>query len=275
MEFLYIGEQVEKINKYWAERAARVQAALTKKNVKQTEAQLVKYYTQAMDNCIASFEDTYYKLQKAVGSGKEPTPADLYKLDKYWQMRREVEAELERLGYRQHRFLNQMFVEQYEDIWDLLALPSQKHYSKLDKKAVSQLVNQIWCADGVSWSQRIWKNTEALKQALNDGLISIVATGKQPRDLKKHLQTAFGVSFNRADSLVRTELAHIQTQAATDRYKSYGMQEVEILADEDERRCEVCGKLHEKRYPINATVPIPAHPKCRCCVIPVVDDEED
>lgn len=178
MEFLYIGEGMEKVNKYWAERAARVQAALTKKNVKQTEAQLLKYYKDAMDVCITSFEDTYYHLQRTLDKGKEATPADLYKLDKYWKMRKQVEEELERLGYRQHRFLNEMFVEQYQGVWDALALPSQKHYSKLDRKGVTQLINQIWCTDGVSWSQRIWKNTEALKDVINTGLVSIVATGK-------------------------------------------------------------------------------------------------
>ena len=58
------------------------------------------------------------------------------------------------------------------------------------------------------------------------------------------------------------------------RYKDYGITEVEILADKDERQCEVCGKLHKKRYPTSANVPIPAHPRCRCTVIPVVEDEK-
>jgi SPP1 gp7 family putative phage head morphogenesis protein len=83
----------------------------------------------------------------------------------------------------------------------------------------------------------------------------------------------FNVSYNRADMLVRTELAHIQTQAAQKRYEDYGIQEVEIWADEDERRCDVCGNLHEKRYPMGAAVPIPAHPNCRCCIVPVVEIE--
>ena len=45
-----------------------------------------------------------------------------------------------------------------------------------------------------------------------------------------------------------------------------------LWADEDERRCEVCGKLHKKRYPVGANIPIPAHPRCRCCIVPVVED---
>ena len=85
------------------------------------------------------------------------------------------------------------------------------------------------------------------------------------------LQERFNVSYNNADMIARTELAHIQTQAAKKRYEDYGVKQVEIWADEDERRCEVCGKLHQKKYPIDVKLPIPAHPRCRCCVIPVVE----
>jgi SPP1 gp7 family putative phage head morphogenesis protein len=68
-------------------------------------------------------------------------------------------------------------------------------------------------------------------------------------------------------------MAHIQTQAAQHRYSEYGIKEVEVWADEDERRCEVCGELHEKRYPVNGVMPVPAHPNCRCTVIPVVEPD--
>ena len=29
-------------------------------------------------------------------------------------------------------------------------------------------------------------------------------------------------------------------------------------------------ELQGKKYPVNAKLPIPAHPRCRCCAIPVV-----
>ena len=79
------------------------------------------------------------------------------------------------------------------------------------------------------------------------------------------------MSYSRADALVRTEVAHIQTQAARQRYEDSGIEKVQVWADKDERRCEVCGKLHEKVYPVSAAIPIPAHPRCRCCIIPLVE----
>ena len=108
-------------------------------------------------------------------------------------------------------------------------------------------------------------------ETLNEELINCVATGKKPSELKRRLQERFNVSYHQADTIVRTETAHIQTEAAKKRYEDYGIQMVEVLADKDERRCEICGKLHQKRYPVGAQMPIPAHPNCRCCIIPVVE----
>ena len=85
----------------------------------------------------------------------------------------------------------------------------------------------------------------------------------------------FDVSYRSADSVVRTEMAHIQTQAAKQRYLDAGITEVEVWAEKDERQCEICGKLHQKRFPIDGAMPVPAHPRCRCCIIPVVEEKKE
>lgn len=255
---------------YWADRVAQAQTALTNRGIRAAEKQIRKYYAEAMARTIKDFEDTYSHILLAQAEGREPTPADLYKLDKYWQSQAQLRAEVRKLGDKQIALLSKQFEENWFEIYYSIAIPGSDAFNTVDTSMVQQMINQIWCADGESWSQRIWKNTEALASTLNDELIHCVATGKKPTELKAKLQERFGVSYNNADMLVRTEMAHIQTQAAQKRYEDAGIQEIEIWADEDERRCEVCGKLHQKRYPMGAQVPIPAHPRCRCCIIPVV-----
>jgi SPP1 gp7 family putative phage head morphogenesis protein len=212
------------------------------------------------------------KIFQRIKEGKEVTPADLYKLDTYWQLQGQLRAELEKLGEKEISLLSKNFAKQFQQIYDSLALPAGEMFGTLDKATVEQMISQIWCADGKSWSQRVWTNTDKLQQALNDNLIHCVTTGSSPAELKHLLQKDFGVSFSRADAVVRTEMAHIQTQAARKRYSDYGIAQVQVWADEDERRCEVCGKLHEKKYSVNDVMPIPAHPRCRCCIIPVVEN---
>lgn len=256
---------------YWADRVAKAQTAISNKTIKQIEKQMIKYYSSTMKRVIKDFEATYNKVLAQAAEGKEITPALLYRMDSYWQMQAQARAELEKLGARQIALLSKEFELNWFETYYSFSLPGERAFNTLDKPMVQQMINQIWCADGKSFSQRIWENNSMLLDTLNEGLIHIVASGKKTTDLKNLLQERFGVSYSRADALVRTEVAHIQTQAAQKRYEDYGISKVQIWADADERRCDICGDLHEKIYDTTAAVPIPAHPRCRCCIVPVVD----
>lgn len=259
------------MSNYWAERMAKAQLALSNKSLKKIELQLARYYGSTAKRVIADFEATYNKVLTQQAEGKEVTPALLYKMDSYWQMQGQLRQELQKLGERQISLLTKHFEVNFFEIYYGINIEGATAFSTIDNAGAMQLINSLWVADGKSFSQRVWDNTEKLVETLNEELIHCVTTGKKTTELKNILQERFNVSYNNADMIARTELAHVQTEAAKQRYKDYGIQEVEIWADKDERRCEVCGKLHQKRYPIGAQVPIPAHPRCRCCVVPVVE----
>lgn len=258
---------------YWQDRMLQAQRAIANKSIKQIERQMKKYYTEAMRQCIEDFESTYNKLLADTAAGRQPTPADLYKLDKYWQSQAQIRNELMKLGDRKVKLFSEAFEANWFEVYYSIVIPGmeERTFSTVDTSMVREMINRVWVADGKNWSQRIWDDTEKLMETLNEQLIHCVSTGKKTSQLKNLLQERFGVSYSRADALVRTEIAHIQTEAAKKRYEDYGIQEVEIWADEDERRCEICGELHMTKYPMGAKVPIPAHPRCRCCVVPVVD----
>lgn len=256
---------------YWQKRNIQAQRNLGNKSTKDIEKQLQKYYSNTMKKTIADFEATYDKLLATIEDGRTPTPADLYKLDKYWQMQGQLQKELQKLGDKEAALLGKKFTEAFKQAYETMAMPSGMAYSTIDTEVAQQMINHIWCADGKSWSSRIWENTEKLAETLNEEMIECVVGGRKTTDLKNKLIERFNVSYSQADSLVRTEIAHIQTQAAQRRYKDAGIKRVEIWADKDERQCEHCGKLHQKRYGVNEKLPIPAHPRCRCCAIPVIE----
>lgn len=255
---------------YWQRRNLRTQRRISRKSEQEIEEQLKRYYRKAAERSVRDFEATYDKILAAIKDGREATPADLYKLDKYWQMQGQLQQELQNLGDNSLSLFQKQFIEQYKAIYESTSLPSNVAYSTIDSATARQMINQIWCADGKSWSQRIWDNTKLLGETLNEELIHCVVAGKKTSELKKLLQERFNVSYYGADRIARTEIAHIQTQAAQQRYKDYGIEEVEVWADKDERRCDVCGKLHQKRYPIGSRMPVPVHPNCRCTIIPVI-----
>lgn len=255
---------------YWQNRIEKNLLKIEANTIKAINIQLQKYYGRAMEKVINDFEAVYHKLLNTMEEGKDPTPADLYKLDKYWEAQAQMRRELEKLGNKEKVILSKAFETNYFEVYYSIALPGEAAFNTIDKEVVNQLINGVWVADGKQWSQRVWDNTERLAQTLNDELIHIVTTGKKDSDLKRALQERFNVSYHRAETLVRTEVAHIQTEAAKKRYQDYGIEYVEVLVDPDERTCELCKALIGKKWKVTETPPLPVHPNERCCLVPVV-----
>lgn len=262
---------------YWLKRALQAQDAIADKTIEDIEKQLKKYYMDAMRRTIASFEATYNKLLATIEDGREPTPADLYKLDQYWQMQAQLKEELQKLGDKEVALLSKEFEAEWNDVYNSFALKSDNAFSTLSTGNAKQMLNTSWLADGKNFSQRIWGNTEQLAETLNEQLTYCVIMGKKPTELKRLLQERFNVSYNKADTLVKTEAAHIQTQAAAQRYKDYGLTRYEFLGrekHEKELKCkckELNGKIFtygEMQAGVNAP---PMHPRCRCAIIPVIE----
>jgi SPP1 gp7 family putative phage head morphogenesis protein len=257
---------------YWQKRNIEAQQKISSLQLKKIEKLLRTYYGRTTQKILGEFEQVYNKILLTIEEGKEPTPADLYKLDKYWQMQGQLRKELEKLGERQVATMSKAFEVLFFDVYYAIEIPGleENNFNVIDKALATQLINSVWVADGKAWSERIWENTNKLQQALNDNLIHCLVTGKKPTELKKLLQEDFNVSYNRADALVRTEIAHIQTQAAQKRYENYGLEQVEVWVDEDERTCPICAGHEGEKYGIHDTMPVPFHPRCRCCMVPVI-----
>lgn len=262
---------------YWLQRQLRSQEILTNKKISEVEKQIKKYYESTLKSVIRDFESTYDKVLLSIEEGREPTPADLYKLDKYWQMQAQTAARLEQLGNKEIKLLSKKFVEEFNEIYEGIALKTDLYFGRIDEALVKEMIERVWCADGISWSKRIWKNIEQLKLTLDEGLIECLVTGKKTTQLKQTLMQRFDVSYSRAKTLVQTEMAHIQTTAAAKRYQDYGIEQYEILGrEEDECGAKVeCHKMHGKKFfysemKVGTNAP-PFHPNCRCAIAPVIE----
>lgn len=261
---------------YWDKRITEAQEAISKKQLNQIQKQLRKYYRKASNTCIKEFEATYDKIMLAAKEGQQVTPADLYKLSRYWEAQNAMKSALQELGDKEQVLFLKEFAKEWEGIYYLLSQPSAEAFSTISTSGAQQAVNSIWCADGKHFSQRIWTNTEKLVESLNDEMVQCVITGKKTSELKQKLMERFNVSYNNANKIARTEIAHIQTQAAVQRYKDYGIEEYEFIGrEEDDSDCE-CNALNGKRFKLSEGVVgvnmPPMHPNCRCCIAPVVNE---
>ena len=260
---------------YWAERQEQELNKISFKTEKEINAQLDKYYMTAFKQVIADFEAVYNKLIATIGAGRTPTVADLYALDKYWQLQGSLRELCEQLGNKEVTLLSKKFEEQWEAIYEAAALPSDLEFAQVSTSNAKQMVNSIWVADGKSFSDRIWGNTEELIETLNQELINVVATGRSSDDLRKKLQERFNVSRARANTLIRTEVAHIQDASAEKRYKDSGLEEWMFLGREEHDIGCQCKKLDGTiwRFDDPNAPKLPQHPNCRCRRKPIMNNE--
>lgn len=143
--------------------------------------------------------------------------------------------------------------------------------------------------------------TEDTADAVAETLTEGFAEGVNPRVMATRLNGRIdAITQTRAETLARTEVIRTHSSATLNRYERVSgllsgvSVQAEFLSTDDERRCPVCKAIDDRDeiYTIdgmrNATfeyepdededdtlageypVKPPCHPRCRCCVVPVV-----
>lgn len=260
--------------KYWQKRILDEQNKLRNQTEKELELQLLKYYQSALKHAMNSYTQTYNKYLELKLKNKDITPNTLYTLDRYWQMQSELSGLLVSLGDKSVKAMTKSFEREYKQTFNSIEIPEHTYNGRPSVEGAKAAIESIWCADGKHFSQRIWGNTQQLAQELNEGLVNIAITGKGTSELTKFLMDKFNVSYNRAKAVVVTEMTHIQTRAAKDRYEGYGITEYEFLDTEDAKTCAKCKALDGKKFKLSELqegVNAPSlHTNCRCTIIPVI-----
>ena len=258
-------------DEYWADRQEATLNIISDRTEEEINKRLDRYYMSVMNKVMDDFEAVYNALMAQIKDGEQITVAKLYQLDKYWQMQAKLRMLCEQLGNKTATLLSKQFEEEWEDIYKAAAFPSAEEFIHVSESNAKAMVNTAWLPDGKTFSTRVWDNMDKLITTLDGELISVVTAGRSTNDLRKRLMERFTVSRAQANTLIRTEVCHIQTAAAEQRYKDSGLEEYVFLGrEEHELDCD-CKKLNGKKFRFDdpsAPKP-PRHPNCRCRIAPV------
>lgn len=113
------------------------------------------------------------------------------------------------------------------------------------------------------------------KRTLRQEIASWIGSSEKLEDLVKRLETTFG--RQRAELIASTETTRAYAEGNTLAYRESGVvDDREWRTAADERVCPICGPLHKKRATLGSPFEgrhdnPPAHPRCRCWVVPVID----
>lgn len=153
--------------------------------------------------------------------------------------------------------------------WDLM---------KLDTRRIDKVISKPWAADGMNFSQRIWRDRAQLVNELHTQLTQTIITGGSPETAVKALSKRFDVSKAKARRLVMTESAFFASAAQQDCFNDLDVEKYEIVATLDLKTSPTCRSLDGKVFPmseykVGITAP-PFHQYCRTVTVPWFEDNE-
>jgi len=110
---------------------------------------------------------------------------------------------------------------------------------------------------------------------VEQGLIDTITRGVGPDELTKTLMKEFNKEFHTAQTLVRTELAHVYNQAAAERYAAAGCEYYEVLSAQSDDECfDMNGMEVRFAEMVEGENAPPFHPNCKCTILPVLGSRD-
>ncbi|MDR3051456.1 MAG: minor capsid protein [Oscillospiraceae bacterium] len=148
-------------------------------------------------------------------------------------------------------------------------------FSSVSDEVIREIMKNPW--SGENYSERVWKNKQALEDALVEDVTAGFLSGKSYEQTARDIADRMGVGYSNAERLVRTESNYMANAAEIEGYKSAGIERYRFLAILDGRTSPACQDHDGKTYAVSeakAGVNLPPlHPWCRSTTTMALDDE--
>ena len=255
---------------YWQDRLREQQDKQYKRLTRDTERELAAIYREQGLEIRSLILNVFSKIQAAKDTNEPIQANDLYLNNRYWKLLEEINERLTKLGQAQIEITEPAIVQAYQETIDTIDENIADSVQNVDVSLLNarmidanQVVNQTWCLDGKKFSDRVWQDKAKLLANMKKALADALVQGKSPWEIAKSMSDTMGVSRRNAYRLVRTETAHAQTYAQTERYKQYGFTKGKFLASPN--CCEHCHEHDGEIFTLDELEKLlPVHPNCRC-----------
>lgn len=195
----------------------------------------------------------------------------------------QIQERIEELYTNQDNSLSDYIIDTYEDTYYNSAYALQSGFnvgfgiSALDESTITKLILNPWTADGMTFSDRIWRNKKELINTLQTELTQAIIRGDGLESVINKIAKKFNTEKNKAGRLVMTESAFFSSQARKQCFNDLWVKKYEIVATLDSHTSPICreldGKVFDmKDYSVGITAP-PFHVWCRSTTAPYFNDE--
>lgn len=148
-------------------------------------------------------------------------------------------------------------------------------FSEISEDAINKIVNRKW--SGMSFSENIWENTQAVADTVRDALLVEVMCGMKQEGAARAIAERFMVGAWQSRRIIRTESNYISGQIQQDAYEECGAEKYIYIATLDSKTDEECGRLDGTVHLVKDQMPgtnmHPMHPNCRCTTGIYIDEK--
>lgn len=148
-------------------------------------------------------------------------------------------------------------------------------FKALSAEKIDEVLHKGW--SGADFSRRIWKNREALAEALKEEVTVSLLTGRNLKRATDALAERLDAGYSNTKRVVRTETTYVSNELRAKGYQETGVEQYIYVAILDLRTSKICRSLDKKVFPLSdrkvGTNYPPMHPYCRSTTIPWVPPE--
>ena len=246
---------------YWQRRLQNPLHKAYNEN-EQATRQWLSVYQQASKDIKAEIFDTYQKLNI-----EKPLISDFYRYNNLQKIEKQINDSILQLGSKEVDYTKQSL--QHATLVGSQAAADVLNTNVLNKSAIDELIKRPW--HDANFSDRIWKNKAQLINSLKSELTNGIIQGKSIYEVANTIDGRLDVGRGQTQRLVRTEYMHALNQGQIESYRAKGYTKLKWIATMDDKTSKICRKLNRKEFDIENLPDIPAHPNCRCTMVPVID----
>ncbi|MEG6615378.1 minor capsid protein [Peptococcaceae bacterium 1198_IL3148] len=148
--------------------------------------------------------------------------------------------------------------------------------SALDENVLTKVISKPWTYDGLTFSDKIWRDKNLLIDTIHKELTQSIARGQAPDKIIKTIARKLNTSCSNAARLVMTESAFFSASAQKKTFDDLDVERYEIVATLDHKTSEICQAMDGKIFKMSEYEPgvtaNPFHPWCRTTTVPYFDD---
>jgi SPP1 gp7 family putative phage head morphogenesis protein len=140
---------------------------------------------------------------------------------------------------------------------------------------IDKILYKKWDVNDLYWLERFEYDVDLWKATILNDIKQAIKCGDSLDSILEKLEKRTNSIESVLTTLALSESTAIGSFARQGIFKKLGIGKYQIYTKNDERRCETCGAMHGRIFPMNAyevgVTASPFHKRCRCWEVPILE----